>query len=690
MRKDTSPYTYLERKIVYGPVKSRRLGTSVGINLFPGEDKVCSLDCVYCFFPKRSSGIPDTIPEPNDVISALDAFFDSNQRLMDSEEELSITFSGNGEPTLHPKFPEIVQAVHNWRDIKLPRSRLVVFTNSTQINRQEILNALLSTNRVFLKLDWGDQADLERISRPIQPLTLQEIVDGLKSLTQEVKKRKSKTQVIIQTALYTNGRPLEAWKKWAELIKKISPIEVNLYELDWPGTDFDPAEFFDFHSLRRYLYQLLRDEPTNLDFIFSAPFCVNVDLCYAVDSLIYLPLYVAEYARLFEKHEVRMNYFVSPDGDPGAVKALTRGVAEFAICDPLAAIDILANKNWTYDPRYEPVLVAILINHLALWCVSTAQGPTSPREAILASKEIVTYECGSTANYVWNWQLHRLPENIRPEKILEVKPGEEFRSFCENSPNIPISIISADLLGAYWCKSKCGERGLSIIPYANTDFGKKFMFTGLLASRDVLRRYPGAVNGVVAGLLNAIEKLNDRRFRRSHLTFVCEFVEQILRRKRPIYLERWPGKSDELQVAISHAIHELRRTQIYSNDGRFRRNVVGFYRAIMIRGKNPLYSRLPILKLFRLVTLPAGGYPMRFLICLIDQIQWLALCTPLKLALIGASLVSLTSVTVWLGMHKVLGLQTIWHVIAILAGNLAAAVIFGFYHSFKSWKGKKL
>jgi len=151
--------THLQKEIVYGLVDSRRLGPSLGLNLFPGTKKVCSFDCIYCFFETPSHKVGDASPATReDVVRALD----SNRRLVHKCQYL--TFSGNGEPTLHPDFPAIVSDVaKKAQDFGRP---LAIFTNGTQLSNPDVVSALKKFSKVFVKLDCGTDLELRTVARP--------------------------------------------------------------------------------------------------------------------------------------------------------------------------------------------------------------------------------------------------------------------------------------------------------------------------------------------------------------------------------------------------------------------------------------------------------------------------------------------------------------------------------------------
>ena len=137
---------------IFGPVHSRRLGVSLGINLLPADGKWCSFDCLYCECglnaERRAKG---SLPTRQQVREALEHQLQQMQQ--EGPRPDVLTFAGNGEPTLHPEFPEIVEDVTALRDRYFPEARISVLSNSTQITKEKIRKALLKTDNPIMKLD---------------------------------------------------------------------------------------------------------------------------------------------------------------------------------------------------------------------------------------------------------------------------------------------------------------------------------------------------------------------------------------------------------------------------------------------------------------------------------------------------------------------------------------------------------
>jgi len=150
---------------IFGPIHSRRLGTSLGVNLEPDNGKICSFDCLYCEAGLNKDGRDDTkIPSREKVRADLEEFFKTNTEQIDS-----ITFAGNGEPTLHPHFYEIITDTIKLRNSYMPQSQISVLTNGWQISNPKVAKALKMVDNNILKLDSAIASTVLAINRPNTP-----------------------------------------------------------------------------------------------------------------------------------------------------------------------------------------------------------------------------------------------------------------------------------------------------------------------------------------------------------------------------------------------------------------------------------------------------------------------------------------------------------------------------------------
>lgn len=216
---------------IFGPIHSRRLGVSLGINLSPNDGKVCSFDCLYCEAGYNaqgsgSTGLPAREKVREDLRKKLSEMKERGEKLD------VITFSGNGEPTLHPEFPEIIDDVLALRDDFYPQAKVSVLTNSTKIFTPKVVEALNKIDNNILKLDSAVERTMQLIDRPTSPsFTVEKVVEALKQF---------EGNGIIQTMLLrgehsgenvdnTTSEEIDALIK---AYKEIKPKEIMIYSLD--------------------------------------------------------------------------------------------------------------------------------------------------------------------------------------------------------------------------------------------------------------------------------------------------------------------------------------------------------------------------------------------------------------------------------------------------------------------------
>lgn len=218
---------------IVGPIHSRRLGHSLGVNLLPVKHKRCSYDCVYCECGWNSDSEDGEMvfATPQQIASMLDARL--KELVRDRRPVDSFTFAGNGEPTLYPQFPEVVDVVRAARDKYYPDAVVTLLTNATQLVRPEIFEAVHKLDNPILKLDAGTEQMWQWINRnePELGCTFQQLTDSLIRFGHDG---------IIQTLLFdghNNGHAIsniepkefEAYMEW---LRKIRPRYVMLYALD--------------------------------------------------------------------------------------------------------------------------------------------------------------------------------------------------------------------------------------------------------------------------------------------------------------------------------------------------------------------------------------------------------------------------------------------------------------------------
>lgn len=222
--------TFLFDKTIFGPIGSRRFGASLGINLLPNDFKLCNLDCVYCecgwtLIPNKKVTLPSVeeireefIPHLNEIKSKginVDTF----------------TFAGNGEPTVHPDFSEIIDITIELRDKYYPNAKISVLSNGLLFFKKEIREALMKVDLPVMKIDAGTNETYQIIDRPKSGKRLEHVINSYKELH---------GKLIIQTMFVKgehNGVKFdnttdEEVRAWIELLKEVNPTDVMIYSLE--------------------------------------------------------------------------------------------------------------------------------------------------------------------------------------------------------------------------------------------------------------------------------------------------------------------------------------------------------------------------------------------------------------------------------------------------------------------------
>lgn len=215
---------------IFGPIKSRRLGISLGINLLPDDGKVCTFDCLYCECGFNASHrTKKRLPARGEVAVALE----EKLKEMASKEEYPdvLTFAGNGEPTIHPDFDAIIDDTIALRNRYCPDAKISVLTNATQITKEQVFEALRKVDNNILKLDTVNSDYISFLDRPTGRYDLSEIIGCMKAF---------EGKAIIQTMFLkgnvngvdVNNTTDEYVLPWLEAVKEIAPREVMIYTID--------------------------------------------------------------------------------------------------------------------------------------------------------------------------------------------------------------------------------------------------------------------------------------------------------------------------------------------------------------------------------------------------------------------------------------------------------------------------
>lgn len=222
----------LFNEIVFGPIHSRRLGNSLGINLLPTHKKLCNFNCIYCEcgWNENTKEIVDLVPKTEDIEKELKEKlirFKENGTVIDS-----ITFSGNGEPTLHPEFCEIIDMVVELRNLYAPKAKISVLSNATNLLKKDIFNALHKVDNPILKLDSATPKMFYAINKAnpkvvdIEKVKEKLILFGKDAIVQTLLLRGENDGQIIDNTTQ------EEFSAWLEVVKKIKPRMVMLYAID--------------------------------------------------------------------------------------------------------------------------------------------------------------------------------------------------------------------------------------------------------------------------------------------------------------------------------------------------------------------------------------------------------------------------------------------------------------------------
>ena len=221
----------LKKGILYGPINSRRLGASLGINLLPGTYKLCSFNCLYCHYGwtkvhRRdiSSCLAD-LPSVEQVSDALENWFNLNPNGVNY-----LTFSGNGEPSLHPDFDKMVEIAREARDRYAPKAKVAILSNSTCLDDQRVMSGLNRIDVKIMKLDAGTEETFKKLNRPCDGVRFRDVTNNLTAIE----------NIAIQS-VFVQGRVDNTTEgeveQWIGRLCSIKPKEVQIYSIDRPSAD---------------------------------------------------------------------------------------------------------------------------------------------------------------------------------------------------------------------------------------------------------------------------------------------------------------------------------------------------------------------------------------------------------------------------------------------------------------------
>ena len=247
----------MREETVFGPIHSRRLGRSLGINLLPTEGKICNFDCIYCECGWNKDGRDDSvIPSAAKVRADLE---DKLTALMLEGTVIdSITFSGDGEPTLNPEFPRIIDDTLFLRDAYCPSAKVSVLSNATRVHVPEVFEALRKVDNPILKIDAPTDALVAKINQPAPGYELERVIRALERF---------KGDFILQTMFlkskdFDSASP-EVLNGWMDIVRRLRPRKIMVYTIDRP-TPEQGIEAFPVEKMQM-LVRPLSDEGFSID-----------------------------------------------------------------------------------------------------------------------------------------------------------------------------------------------------------------------------------------------------------------------------------------------------------------------------------------------------------------------------------------------------------------------------------------
>lgn len=242
----------IREETVFGPIKSRRLGNSLGINLLPVNGKICSFDCIYCECGWNRDGRDDTrLPTADEVRDVLETKL-LRMKAEDTPVD-SFTFSGDGESTLHPDFPRIIDDTIALRDRYFPSAKVSVLSNATQVHRKEIFDALCKVDNPIMKIDAPTNEWIQKINHPAPGYDVARVIEALKQFD---------GNFILQTMFlksrdFDSSTP-EVLHGWMDIVRLLKPREVMVYTIDRP-TPEEGLQKFTVEEMRSLLDPLIRE-----------------------------------------------------------------------------------------------------------------------------------------------------------------------------------------------------------------------------------------------------------------------------------------------------------------------------------------------------------------------------------------------------------------------------------------------
>lgn len=242
----------LREKTVFGPIRSRRLGNSLGINLLPEEGKICNFDCIYCECGWNKDGRNDTIiPTAAKVRNDLEAML--IKLTAEKTPVDSITFSGDGEPTLNPEFAKIIDDALALRDQYYPRAVVSVLSNATRVDRPEVFKALCKVDNPIMKIDAPTNDLIAKINNPEPGYDIAKVVKSLEQFN---------GNFVLQTCMLRSpdfdSASDEVINGWMDIVRHLKPREIMVYTIDRP-TPAQNLQKFTVEEMERLVSPLIEE-----------------------------------------------------------------------------------------------------------------------------------------------------------------------------------------------------------------------------------------------------------------------------------------------------------------------------------------------------------------------------------------------------------------------------------------------
>lgn len=242
--------------VVYGPVQSRRLGLSLGINLLPTENKVCSFECIYCECGFTKKGVTAKFPSFQKVEEEMTACL---KALHEEGKHLDvITFAGNGEPTLYPHFDEVIDLTIRLRDQYHPNSKISVLTNATRLGNESVVRALKKVDNNILKIDSANDSTAKLIDGPVDShYSVEKVIEQMAQFNGDFILQTMFLRGVVEGNTVDNTTKEEV-EAWYNAVKRMSPKQIMIYSID-RETPYKELEKVSHEELEKIAEPLRKD-----------------------------------------------------------------------------------------------------------------------------------------------------------------------------------------------------------------------------------------------------------------------------------------------------------------------------------------------------------------------------------------------------------------------------------------------